>query len=292
MSKRRRANLTDLLNDLTFRKIFEKHKLIAVNRFEWDWNHEAVSPDLTEQIIEEYLFTYGKAIFFRDPRMQCMCLEAQDGHKLNVYGKPLSYNAIGFGYNKNYKADECVIIENNKLRLPTHDFIIFYVNKITEAERTADVNVKSCKTPVIIACDDKDVLTFKRIFQQVDGNVPAIFADKGLNLDAITVLDTKAKFMGIELRDYIKGVENDLLTFLGVNNPAVDKKERLLTDEVNSNNELIDEFFQLQLEARERACEAINKMFPEVQIRVKPREVMHMNVENNVEKEDGTDDSV
>lgn len=289
---RKRATLSDLLNDLTFRKLFEKFKLIAINRFEWEWNREAVSPDLTEQIIEEYLFTHGKAIFFRDSEMQCMCLEAQDGHKLNVYGKPLNYNAIGFGYNKTYPADECVIIENNKLRLPTKGFILFYVNKLTEAERTADVNIKACKTPIIFACDDKDVLTFKRIFQQVDGNVPAIFADKGLNLDAIEAFDTKAQFLGNELRDYIKGVENDLLTFLGVNNPAVDKKERLLTDEVNSNNELIDDFFQLQLEARERACEAINEMFPEVQISVKAREVMHKDVENNVEKEESSNVSV
>lgn len=289
---RKRATLSDLLNDLTFRKLFEKYKLVAINQFEWEWNKEAVSPDLTEQIIEEYLFTHGKAIFFRDGDMLCMCLEAQDGHQMNVYGKPLHYNAIGFGYDKTYRADECVIIENNKLRLPTKGFLLFYINKIAEAERTADVNVKACKTPVIITCDDNDVLTFKRIFQQVDGNVPAIFADKGLNVDAISALDTKAKFMGNELRDYIKGVENDLLTFLGVNNPAVDKKERLLTDEVNSNNELIDEFFQLQLEARERACEAINEMFPEVQMCVRPREVIHKNVDNNVEKEDAANDAI
>lgn len=288
---RKRATITDLLNDLTFKKIYEKYKLVAVNRFEWEWNREAVSPDLTEQIIENYLFTFGKSIFFRDGDMLCMCLEAQDGHDMNVYGKPLHYNAVGFGYNKTYKAEECVIIENNKLRLPTSDFLLFYTNKIAEAERTADVNIKACKTPIVFACDDKDVLTFKRIFQQVDGNVPAIFADKGLNLDAMQVFDTKAKFMGIELRDYIKGVENDLLTFLGVNNPAVDKKERLLTDEVNSNNELIDDFFNLQLEARERACEEINRLFPEVQIRVKPREYVRENVDN-VDKDGDNNDSV
>ena len=32
---RKRANLSDLLNDLTFRTLFDKYKLIAMN--EWDW---------------------------------------------------------------------------------------------------------------------------------------------------------------------------------------------------------------------------------------------------------------
>ena len=288
---RKRATLSDLLNDLTFRVLYDKYKLISVNQFEWDWNKE-VLPTLTEEIVEGYLFKDGKAIFCEDPNMKYLCLEVQDGSKLNVYGKPLGYRAIGFNYNRYYRADKCVIIENNKLRLSTHKFLLFYINKMAEAERTADVNIKACKTPIIFACDDKDVLTFKRIFQQVDGNIPAIFADKGLNLDAIQAFDTKAKFMGNELRDYIKGVENDLLTFLGQNNPAVDKRERLITDEVNSNNELIESFFQLQLEARERACEAINTMFPDVHISVKPREVMHKVVDNNVEKEGGSNDSV
>ena len=282
---RKRATLSDLLNDLTFQVLYDKFKLIAVNQFEWSWNKE-VLPTLTEEILEGYLFKHGKAIFCNHPEGTYLCLEVQDGHNLNVYGKPLNYTAIGFHYNRSYPADECVIIENNKLRLPTHNFLMFYINKMAEAERTADVNVKACKTPIIFACDDKDALTFKRIFQQVDGNVPAIFADKGLNLDAIEAFDTKAKFMGNELRDYIKGVENDLLTFLGQNNPAVDKKERLITDEVNSNNELIESFFELQLEARERACKAINEMFPDVQISVKPREIIHKETVNNVNKED------
>ena len=33
------------------------------------------------------------------------------------------------------RADDCVIIENNKLRLATDPFIMFYVNKLAEAER-------------------------------------------------------------------------------------------------------------------------------------------------------------
>jgi hypothetical protein len=117
----------------------------------------------------------------------------------------------------------------------------------------------------------------------VDGNIPAIFADKGLNLDAIQAFQTGVKFMGNELMDYSQSVENKLLTFLGVNNPAVDKKERLITDEVNSNDQLIDSFAQLQLEARKRACEEINKMFG-LQVSVKRRE---QNVENPVDNVDG-----
>lgn len=254
---RKRANLSDLLNNLTFRTIYDKYRMIAMNAFEWTGLPEGIE----ERYIERILFDHGKAAFFADPDMSYMCLEAQDNGKLNVYGDPLQYLAVGFGYQRSYSRDECVIIENNKLRAATKDFVYFYVNKLTEAERTMDVNVKAVKTPIIFAVDDKDILTFKRLFQEVDGNVPAIFADKGLQLDGVQAFDTKAKFLGNELMNYKKSVENELLTFLGLNNLPSEKKERMITDEANSNNQLIDSFADLQLQSRELACEKINAKY-------------------------------
>ena len=276
---RKRANLNDLLNDLTFRTLFNKFKLIAMN--EWDW--KGLPDGIEPRHIEKLLFSKGMACFFKAPRMAHMVLECAPGGQVNVYGDPLHYRAHGFNYQRNIRADKCVIIRNNLLALSTHDFLLHYVNKLTEAERTMDVNVKACKTPIVFACDDKDVLTFKRIFQQVDGNVPAIFADRGLNLESIQAFQTGVKFMGNELMDYKRSVESDLLTFLGQDNTPVDKKERLITDEAESNNQLIASFADLQLEARKKAAEEINEMFG-LSITVERR--LGEKPVDNVEKED------
>ena len=272
---RKRATLTDLLNDLTYKTLYDRYKLIAVNEWVWDGLPEGILP----RHIETLTFDRGFAGFFRDPKMDFMCLQADNGPGLNVYGDPLKYRVTGFNYNRLYDADDIVIIENNLLRIPTSQFVLHYVNKLAEAERTMDVNVKACKTPVVFTCDDKDILTWKRLFQQVDGNAPAVFADKGLNLDSVQAFLTGVKFLGNELMDYKASVESDLLTFLGQNNTPVDKKERLVTSEADANNQIIQSFADLQLEARERACEAINEKWGlnvSVRRRVEP-------VENSVE---------
>lgn len=274
---RKRANLTDLLNDLTFKTLYQKFKMLSCSAFEWSNLPEGIE----ERHIEKLLFDHGKAIFFKDPNMSFMCLQAHDTGQYNVNGDPLRYLATGFKYSKHYDADDCVIIENNILRLCTHDFVMMYVNKLTEAERTMDVNVKRCKTPFIFACDDKDALTFKRLFQQIDGNVPSIYADKNLNLDSLNVFKTEAKFLGNDLMDYKKSVENELLTFLGFNNLAVDKKERVNVSEAESNNEVTKSFADLQLEARKLACDRINTMYG-LNISVKRREVEEHVMEPNV----------
>lgn len=270
---RKRANLTDLLNNLTFRVLYDKFRLVAMNAFEWG----NLADDLESRHVEKILFEKGCAGYFRAADMDYMCLPVRPSGKVNVNGDPLGYIAYGNGFQQYVPAEKIVIIENNLLRLPTDDFVMFYVNKLTEIERTMDVNVKACKTPIVFACDDKDILTFKSIFQKVDGNVPALFADRNLNMDSIQVFDTKAKFMGIELRDLAHAVEGDLLTFLGQNNVSVEKKERLITDEANANNQLIDSFFDLQLSAREKACEEIKTKFG-VDVTVKPRRAVEKSV--------------
>ena len=271
---RKRATLSDLLNDLTYRTHYDKNRLICLNEYEWS----GLPDGIESRHIERLLFSPGFAVFFRDPEMSYMCLEGSPDGRINVYGDPLGYRVHGVGYQRHVKADDCVIIRNNLLALPTEPFIQHYVNKITEAERTMDVNIKACKTPVVFACDDKDVLTFKRIFQQVDGNVPAIFADRGLNLDSIQAFLTGVKFMGNELMDYKRSVESDLLTFIGQNNTPVDKKERLITDEAESNNQLIASFAELQFSARQDACKVINEKFG-LSVSVRKRETVEKPVE-------------
>lgn len=268
MGTRKRANLTDLLNQLTFKTIYNKYSLLAQTCFEW----EGLPEGIQEKHIERFLFEHGKAVFFKAEGMSYMCLKCDDAGKRNVYNEALYYNATGVGFNKRLQADECVVIENNPLRLDTDSFLMFYCNKLYEAERTIDVNIKSVKTPVVFACDDKDSLSFKRLFQQVDGNTPAIFADKGLNLDSIGAYKTGVTFLCNDLMDYKKSVENEMLTFLGFDNLAVDKKERVNLSEANSNNQITETFSELQLMSRQLACERINEMFG-LSLSVKRKEV-------------------
>lgn len=267
---KRRATLTDLFNDLTAQIVYDKYKLVAMNAHKWD----GLPGIIQERHIERWLYHDGMCAFFRPEGYDYTVLKCQPIGGVNIFGDPKKYRATGLN-GKNYDLvcgrDDFVIIENNMLRKPTDPFIMFYTNKITEAERTMDVNVKQQKTPTIVLCDDKTLSSFKQLISLVDGNVPTVYADKNLNLDAISSLDLKAKFLCNDLMDYKKSVENELLTFLGLNNLAVDKKERLITDEAESNNQLIGSFAQLQLEARERACEEINRVF-RLNVSVKRRE--------------------
>lgn len=264
---RKKRTYEDMLNQTTFRVLYEHYRNVCLNMFVWKGLPEGIE----EKFIERALFDGGKALFFKDPRMSFMCLPCFNGSQLNVYNEPLSWRAIGTGYCKEYPADRCVLIENNKMRTPTHDIVAFFVRKMYEAERTMDTNLTTSKAPWIFLCDEKKVLTYKALFQKIDQNEPAIFGASSLALGDVQLLPTRAEFIGNDLIDFSHSVENKLLTFLGINNCPVDKKERLVTDEAESNDQLLQTNAAVMLEARQRAAEAINAMWPDLHVTVELR---------------------
>lgn len=270
---KKKRTYEDMLNVVTFRVLYEHYRNVALNMFKW----EGLPEGMEERYIERALFDNGKALFFKDPQMSYMCLPCFQGAQLNVYNEPLAWRAVGTGYTREFHSDQCVLIENNKMRTPTHDTVAFFVRKMYEAERTMDVNLTTSKAPWIFLCDEKKVLTYKVLFQKIDQNEPAIFGANSLALGDVQLLPTGAEFIGNDLMDFSHSVENKLLTFLGINNCPVDKKERLVTDEAESNDQLIETNAAVMLESRQRAADAINKMWPDLHIKVdlrhKPEEV-------------------
>ena len=95
----------------------------------------------------------------------------------------------------------------------------------------------------------------------------------------LKALNTEAPFVADKIMDYKKEIWNEALTFLGINNIIVDKKERLITDEANSNNELINMNLQSYLAPRQKACEQFNELFgfkgTEKEISVRVRSDLH-----------------
>ena len=157
--------------------------------------------------------------------------------------------------------------------------------RLYEAEQTAMVNIKAQKTPVLLLMDEKQRLTMENLYSQYEGNRPVIFGDKNsLGENVIKAINTQAPFIADKIIDYKKEIWNEALTFLGINNIMVDKKERLITDEANSNNELINLNLQSYLVPREEACRQFNEKFgftgTDKEISVRVRSDLHNIIKN------------
>lgn len=244
----------DLLNDYW--------KNIAINIFEWK-GLEEISPSLTSEIIEETLYDKGSCLFFKDSNLGYMALPVAPANRLNVYRKPTNFRAIGNNYTKEYSIDNSVLIKNNTLKKATFDIVDYYTSKLADIELTKDLHRNAHKMPIVLECTEDTQLTAKNIFKKIHSNEPVIFKNRtrGEGEVGVNVLNANVTYINDKLEDDYHNYEARILTALGLDNYVEDKKERVQSAEVESQQEYIISSFRASLNERKKACEAINKMF-------------------------------
>ena len=249
------------LNDLIFRDYYNRLSLLAKSVFKWN----NLPNGIDEKWIEKYLFSEGKCMFFKDFEKGFMVAKCNDGGVLNPYDEPTLLRPVATNYeniSKEYeRGEECILIRNNDDMVPTKNTIILYAYRLADISRTIDINVSAMKTPVLITCTEKQRTTLKNVYRQWNGFEPVIFGSKDLDLSGISVLKTDAPIVFDKLQIQKHHIWNECMTFLGINNANMDKRERLVDDEVQANNEQIEMSVDVMLKSRELACEQINALF-------------------------------
>lgn len=247
------------LNDSTFTDYFLRLKLLAKSVFKW----EGLPNHMDEKWLEAFLFDHGKCVFYKDPLRGFMVAECAPDGSINNYQEPTSVTPTGIdvNYANLTPGVDCVLIQNNDLMLPTSFTLKLFAYRLAEISRTIDVNVGAQKTPVLVHTTNKQMLSLKNIYTQFSGNEPVIFGDKSFDPETMRVLKTDAPVVFPELQQQKIALWNECLTFLGINNANTEKRERLITDEVEANNDHIDLSAGCFLKARERACAEINRIF-------------------------------
>lgn len=262
------------MNALTYLDTYSRLQMIALSLFEW----ENLPKGCNERYLEKTLYTHGYALLYKDANLGFMNARCTP-KGLNYYDEAISYSVYGTGYNRTaISAKESVLIRNNQLERPTDDSVILFASRITENQRTIDVNLHAMKTPLFVACDEQDRLTIENIYKKWDGFSPIIIGGKKMNRELIKVMKTDAPFLIDKLDIHDTKLWNDVYTFFGINNANTAKRERLNGDEVNSNNEAISVNAQAMLLTRKKACTDINELYPDLEkpVSVRMRDLSQM----------------
>ena len=98
------------------------------------------------------------------------------------------------------------------------------------------------------------------MLKNIHENEPYILVKKKLDLMDVKIDDLSIPYVADKLLEDRKKIENELLTLFGLNN-VIDKKERLIVDEANANNDYINRNVDLLYKNRKIACDEINKKF-------------------------------
>ncbi len=246
------------MNNRTYLQYYNRLTELAISMFEWQNLPETVD----QRFLEMCLFSDGMCVFFQDEVLGYLSLQCMIGGKLNVYRIPMERKAYATnGYQRELDGTNSVIIFNNYLHTNSMLDVEMFSKRLYNLDRAIDVNANAQKTPVLIQCDESQRLTMKNLYKQYEGNEPFIFGSKGLDANGLKVLQTGAPYVADKLYELKTQIWNEALTYLGISNINVVKKERMITDEVTRNQGGTVASRYSRLESRRQACKQINEMF-------------------------------
>ena len=258
MGRKRKPVVNDNIEHETVR-LTNHYQMLALNRYRW----ENLPNGIESRYIEEMLYDNGECAMFDHPDLGLCVLRSSSRENLNIYGEPTKLSLTGFNEHRTVMMDECVRIMNNDLALPTLPDIIYYARRMAEIDDIIMQNLRQQRVPYLFATDENNSFSMKSLYDRMYQGEPAIFIDKEMlkgEPENIMVIPTTAPYLVDKLQIQKQEMERELLTFLGINN-TLEKKERLIVDETNSNNQFIKMASDIGFKQRQLACEQMNQMF-------------------------------
>lgn len=148
------------------------------------------------------------------------------------------------------------------------DLVSFYAQEMALASEAIDVNLLNSKLSYVFTASNKNAAeSLKKLYDRIASGEPAVVIDKNLYNDDGSVSweafqqNVGQNYIAGDLLSDLRKIEAEFDTKIGIPNANTDKKERLITDEVNANNVETRNLPELWLESLQQGCKEANAMF-------------------------------
>ena len=222
---------SQLSNFKTYKAYLDKMMLLAMNVFQFN----GLDDFIDKSVMNYELVTKGSIAFFYDEIVEkVLCLPYSNISKLDMYGRPtkIMVRAKNGTYYRSLKQDEFVIMYDNESHLSIFPNILMSAERLALIKRTVDINIAQQKTPRIWKTSEENQKTIKSLLNKIDSNVNEVTTYDSINLDGLDGVLLPAPYVTDKLNEAKEEEWGEFLNLIGVANVSVEKKERLIKDEV------------------------------------------------------------
>ena len=191
--------------------------------------------------LKERLFLDGK-VCITDTAMGVLPLRCGVSG-VNVFDHPtkcIISNVVLGNIERTIDAD-CSLVHLKYNYAGVWDILNRYATMLSLCDAGVAVNLLNTKVSTIFGVETKaEAESLKVLYDDVTKGNPAVFVSDNIVSklrDKVVFADSKNQFIAPDIQNLKQSIMNDYLTEIGINNANTEKRERLLTNEVDSNRQ-------------------------------------------------------
>ena len=126
---------------------------------------------------------------------------------------------------------------------PIQMIVRYYIDRMVAVDMVINTNLNLMKMPFLVGVNEVDKKKMDDIVRRILNNEVVIFADLE-ELQKVQALATQTPYIIDKLNEYKRCLEQELLTYLGVDNNGSEDLEQthVSVDAVNANNDIINDY--------------------------------------------------
>ena len=177
-------------------------------------------------------------------------------------------NAVLGNFERNLYGDnpatDCALVKIQYDYMGVMPIVDRYAALLALCDNSIAVNLRNSKVAFIgLVSSKQQAATFEKMYRDIDSGKPAVYAKKGdgLTTDDIYYNHVRETYIANDVQILKQSIKNDFLTEIGLNNANTDKRERLIVDEVNANNDEVQANVQHWIDNIHEGLKRANALF-------------------------------
>lgn len=198
--------------------------------------YEGMPEIIDMAVVKNRVLKTGSVAFFEDEFLGVLALPYNTIGKLDMYGNPVKIEVFSTAnaYRRELNSGEFVIMYDNIDKISLMPIIIQYAERLALCDRTIDINISQQKTPRVWKVPQSQEKTFKDMVNNVDSYIEQILAYNDLGIESVESVLSPAPFVTDKIQTQKEKLYNEFLRVIGVSSVNIQKKERLITDEIQA----------------------------------------------------------
>ena len=242
---------------------------IWMSKFKWSGLDEEIK-DQQENFIMRKFWSDGTIAGRKVPSLDVMAYMPYAGMEFDMYDFPSKVTLVNLrGVSQvlvpvtpQVVGKDVVIGWCQPNHKPIAAVVQYYVDRMVQVDMVINTNLNLMKMPFLIGVNEVDKEKMKNIVDRILANETVVYASLE-EVSKVQALATQTPYIIDKLEAHKRGLEQELMTYMGVDNNGSENLEQthVSVDAVNANNDVINDYGNAIESEIRKWVEQINKVF-------------------------------